>query len=581
MSLTTLQKGRAAGVLLGQAIGDALGVPYEFAGRITAGEARMVGGGLGPYAPGEWSDDTQMAVCIARVTATGADLATDAALDVVAQAFLDWQAHGASDIGAQTSAVLHVARRGTGPLAQRMTAAALAAARAGRAGNGALMRTGVVGLVSLEDPQATADAACRVAALTHADDRCVDSCVLWSEAVRVAVVEGRLDVRAGLPLLPEERRSVWLALIEEAEAQAPATFGRNGYTVTAFQAAWSAIHATAHIEGPDHVEAALQTAIAIGHDTDTVAAITGALLGARYGVSGLRTDLARRVHGWPALPARDLIRLCLATATGGRPGAWPGAGSMVRGDQRPLGLPHPDDHDVILGTEADLARCAELGVTAVVSLSRVGAADIAAAGVQPGKHVEVWLVDSDDPDANADLAWTLEDVARTIDHLRADGERVLLHCVAAEHRTPAIALAYSRYVGQTERTAKRQIETLLRRRGQMGCLLWETAGRQDPAKYPASHDLAGALASYQAGRMSFERLKMVVRATHFTPRRHKPIMSLADLGEQWDYIPVQGSFWDTIGDALFTDVLTKEQYDELFAIHEAQLRTDASAEDKR
>ncbi len=148
MLLTTLQKDRAAGVLLGQAIGDALGVPYEFAGRITAGEARMVGGGLGPYAPGEWSDDTQMAVCIARVTATGADLGTDAALDAVAQAFLDWQARGASDIGAQTSAVLHGARRGAGPLAQRMTAAALDAARAGRAGNGALMRTGVVGLVA-------------------------------------------------------------------------------------------------------------------------------------------------------------------------------------------------------------------------------------------------------------------------------------------------------------------------------------------------------------------------------------------------------------------------------------------------
>lgn len=581
MLLTTLQKARAAGVLLGQAIGDALGVPYEFAGRITAGEARMVGGGLGPYAPGEWSDDTQMAVCIARVTATGADLATDAALDAVAQGFLDWQAQGASDIGAQTSTVLHAARHGTAPLAQRMTAAALDAARAGRAGNGALMRTGVVGLVALLDPQATADAARRVAALTHADERCVDCCVLWSEAVRVAVVEGRLDVRGGLSLLPEERRSGWLALIEEAEALPPAAFGRNGYTITAFQAAWSAIHATAHIEGPGHVEAALQTAIAIGHDTDTVAAIAGALLGARYGVSGLRTDLVRRVHGWPGLRARDLIRLSLATATGGQAGAWPGAASMISGDQRPLGLPHPDDHDVILGTEADLARCAELGVTAVVSLSRVGEADIAATGVQPGKHVEVWLVDSDDPDANAHLAWTLEDAARTIGQLRAEGERVLVHCVAAEHRTPAVALAYARYVGQTEWTAKRQIEALLHRRDQIHGLLWETAGRQSPAKHPASHDLAGALASYQAGRMSFERLKTVVRATHFTPRRHKPVMSLADLGEQWDYVPVQGSFWDTIGDALFTDVLTKEQYDELLAIHQAQLRTDASGEPQR
>ncbi len=47
--------------------------------------------------------------------------------------------------------------------------------------------------------------------------------MLWSEAVRVAVVE-------------------------QAETQPPATFARNGFTVTARQAAWSAIHATGHFE---------------------------------------------------------------------------------------------------------------------------------------------------------------------------------------------------------------------------------------------------------------------------------------------------------------------------------------------
>ncbi len=140
MRRSPLLKDRAGGVLLGQAIGDALGVPYEFAPRIPAGEARMVGGGLGPYAPGEWSDDSQMAVCIAQVTATGAYLRTDAGLDAVAQGFLDWQAHGATDIGAQTSSVLGAARRGTGPVARRLTDASRATAASGRAGNGALMR---------------------------------------------------------------------------------------------------------------------------------------------------------------------------------------------------------------------------------------------------------------------------------------------------------------------------------------------------------------------------------------------------------------------------------------------------------
>ncbi|WP_250645995.1 ADP-ribosylglycohydrolase family protein [Propioniciclava coleopterorum] len=212
--------------------------------------------------------------------------------------------------------------------------------------------------------------------------------------------------------------------------------------MTALQAAWSAIHWTRDAEGPDHVEAALQAAIAIGNDTDTVAAIAGALLGARYGVSGLPTDLARRVHGWPGLRGRDLVRLALATA--GEPEDRFGLTSMLTGRERPLGVPHPDDPGVLLGTEADLARCAELGVTAVVSLSRVGVLDLAAAGVGPGRHAEVWLLDSDDPRENADLSWTLADAARTVASLRDAGERVLLHCVAAEHRTPSVALAYSR-----------------------------------------------------------------------------------------------------------------------------------------
>ena len=69
MNLTTpAQTDRAAGVLVGQAIGDALGVPYEFGtARLDAETGpQMIGGGLGNYAPGEWSDDTQMAEALSE-----------------------------------------------------------------------------------------------------------------------------------------------------------------------------------------------------------------------------------------------------------------------------------------------------------------------------------------------------------------------------------------------------------------------------------------------------------------------------------------------------------------------------------
>jgi ADP-ribosylglycohydrolase len=63
---------RAAGVLLGAAVGDALGVPYEFQATLREDQQpQMIGGGLGPYEPGEYSDDTQMQVCIADVAAPG------------------------------------------------------------------------------------------------------------------------------------------------------------------------------------------------------------------------------------------------------------------------------------------------------------------------------------------------------------------------------------------------------------------------------------------------------------------------------------------------------------------------------
>src|SRR6478672_3997378 len=98
--------------MLTMAAGDALGVPYEFGTPPAAAEvAVMKGGGLGNFAPGEWSDDTSMAVAIADVAATGADLTAEEALDGVAEGFLRWFDDGPADIGIQTSAVLSATRR--------------------------------------------------------------------------------------------------------------------------------------------------------------------------------------------------------------------------------------------------------------------------------------------------------------------------------------------------------------------------------------------------------------------------------------------------------------------------------------
>ncbi len=306
---------RVAGVLLGQACGDALGVPYEFAAP-PVGPAAMVGGGLGPYAPGEWSDDTQMAVVVARVAASGADLRGEAALDEVAAGFVAWAQQGASDIGFQTRAVLGAAQQGDPalPVGRRVArAAADLHARTGRtAGNGALMRTAVVGLVDLGSREVTAGAARAVAALTHPDPLAAESCVLWCEAVRVAVTEGRADLAGGLDLLEPDRRDRWRAWIDEATAGRPEAFSPNGFTVTALQAAWSAVVTSQPSCNP--FEDGLQAAVLAGDDTDTVAAIAGGLLGALHGATAVPARWREDVHGWPGLRADDLVGLALRTA---------------------------------------------------------------------------------------------------------------------------------------------------------------------------------------------------------------------------------------------------------------------------
>ncbi len=321
--LDDVQTDRAAGVLLALACGDALGVPYEFATPPGEGEpARMTGGGLGDLEPGEWSDDTAMAVAIADVAATGADLRTPEALDAIAENFLVWWDSKPPDVGVQTTGVLSATReqldRDGGAPGAVMTAAAAAyaAQHAHSAGNGALMRTAPVALAHLDDRHAMADAAIAVAALTHADPLAAESCVLWCESIRIAVISGHTDLRGGLDLLPSAHRGEWSHRLNDALEGPPGRFTPNGFTVTALQAAASAVVLTpATHDGPptDHLGDALHAAVRIGDDTDTVAAIAGGLLGAKWGAGAVPQEWRSAVHGWPGRDGEDLVSLALRT----------------------------------------------------------------------------------------------------------------------------------------------------------------------------------------------------------------------------------------------------------------------------
>lgn len=443
--LTPAQVDRACGVLIASAAGDALGAGYEFASVAADLVPTMIGGGLGNFAPGEWTDDTSQAVAIARVTATGIDLRSREALTQIAQGFADWYAGGPADVGIQTSAVL--SRAGRTPTGAGMAEAArVVHERSGRsAGNGSLMRTGPVALAYLDDPKGLVEAAMAVSALTHHQHIAQEACAVWCLMIRHAVITGELPSYDDIaPWVPN--RDEWRKLLAEAETKPPPTFARNGWAVGALQAAWSAItHTPVPDDGPAcaHLVDSLTTAIRIGHDTDTVAAIAGALLGARWGMSAVPVAWRRVLHGWPGLRALDLEHLAYLTANGGVAGkyGWPLV-DHIDYTHLQYGLPalatHPHDDGVLISGATVLDEVPD-EVDVVVSLCLTGRTQVPA-GVE---HINFRLMDQAEPEQNPNLDFVLMDAARLVADLRDEGKTVLLHCVAAHSRTPTVAIAYS------------------------------------------------------------------------------------------------------------------------------------------
>lgn len=304
---------RAVGAVVGGAVGDALGAGYEFTTPGPDVPIEMIGGGIGGFEPGEWTDDTAQAAAVLLGIRDGR-----VDLDRIGAGFLQWYSGGPKDVGISTGAVLGAVRG----LPQELTEAAhgyFLHHPKGAAGNGSLMRTAPVAIAHLGDDEAMADAARAVSHLTHGDPLAADACVLWCIAIDRAVREGRLDgVWDGLDQLDASARESWSAHLSQAEEQPPRHFTDNGFVVVALQAAHASIIQTpVPSEQPSrHLQDALEVAVRIGHDTDTVAAIAGQVLGARWGASAVPDEWAHVLHGWPGWDVDDLSREAARVARG-------------------------------------------------------------------------------------------------------------------------------------------------------------------------------------------------------------------------------------------------------------------------
>ncbi len=287
---------RALGSLVGLAVGDAIGTTLEFKPRDSYPPLTdMIGGGPFHLAAGQWTDDTAMALALGDSLRNFPHLEPD---DLM-MAFLAWRdsgryscTHTCFDIGLTTLQALEFFRHTHNPIAGRTDPES--------AGNGSLMRLAPVAIRHWRDRE-TLD---RVAALqsrtTHGAPEAVDACRAYAsilaDAIAGASKNDLLEAR-----LPRDGGN-WAGEVATVIAGSWATKSRDeikstGYVVASLEAAlWCFANTATFAE-------AVLLAANLGDDADTVAAITGQLAGAHYGLSGIPEHWRER------LAMYDLIEL--------------------------------------------------------------------------------------------------------------------------------------------------------------------------------------------------------------------------------------------------------------------------------
>ncbi|MER7211267.1 ADP-ribosylglycohydrolase family protein [Streptosporangium sp. NPDC000239] len=279
---------RAAGAVVGSAVGDALGAPFEFGppGAFSArfpapgsGDEMSEGGG---WNAGEATDDTQMAVHVAEslLERGGLDLP-----DIFTR-FLRWAADDPKDIGLQTEDVL---TRGL-PWDQAAVAHYRSSHRA--AGNGSLMRaTPSAVYFAPKGRHVTMDAARRIAALTHGDPAAWEGTAIFHDLVRAALsgVDPLDSLSLTLSAVHPDHRERYAVVLAPDWHPSQATESNGAVWACLGSAVW-ALRTTRGYED------AVRAAIDLGGDTDTVAAVTGGLAGAVHGLAAIPTRWTEPLH---------------------------------------------------------------------------------------------------------------------------------------------------------------------------------------------------------------------------------------------------------------------------------------------
>lgn len=325
----TTRYDHARGALLGLAVGDGLGTTLEFETpdhvppfpeMATGPHTEVTGGGAFHLAAGQVTDDTHMACCLAvSLSKHGAFDAVD-----VARRYVDWMLV-AVDVGELTRAALREVARGAPPHCSGRPA--WEASRRSSAGNGSLMRTAPIGVLLAGDADGVLRASLDDSAITHFDPRCRLACAAFNAAIaaalsglaptavvgvagealtdaRDALLAVHADLRRELAAAHDALRGDLLAARQDDprlyEEPLEITGDSSGFVRVAFRLAfWELMHASTF-------EAGLIDVVNRGGDADTNGAITGALLGARFGEHAIPERWRAVVLNAPALRHRGV-----------------------------------------------------------------------------------------------------------------------------------------------------------------------------------------------------------------------------------------------------------------------------------
>jgi ADP-ribosylglycohydrolase len=293
---------RAQGCLLGQVCGDALGGLVEFkdAGRARArypdGCRDLIDGGTWDNLAGQPTDDSELALLLARTLVEKRSYDAKSVLE----AYIDWWNDPRTyDRGNTIRQALAAAAKGKDHTER--TSLIQFYANQGSQANGSLMRISPIGIFAAGRPDLAADLARQDSPFTHPNPVCGDSCAVFVAAIASAIASGggsgggpRVAYEAALEEAKRSDVSPSVRGALEAAQVAPPTdyTTQQGWVLIALQNAfYQLLHASSFEEG-------VVATVMSGGDTDTTAAIAGALLGA--------------VHGRPSVPARwqRCVRSC-------------------------------------------------------------------------------------------------------------------------------------------------------------------------------------------------------------------------------------------------------------------------------